>query len=175
MKAITTFLGFEANAEEAVTTYVELFNNVFGNSEVQRVIRFDEAEIDALSQIPEMQDNGMPGPPGMPKVIHFTLNGEELVAFNGGDYFGKFHESVSLYVTCETQDQIDRLWATLSVDGQEQPCGWVKDRYGISWQIAPRLVWDIDAGDDRGKAEKMNIALFHMRKIDVGALERALA
>lgn len=174
MKTITVCLGFNKNLEEAVTTYVELFNNVFGNSRILGRSYFGEQEIAALRQVPGMSEDIMPGVAGDVKTIRFSLNGEELVAFSGGAYFGKFHESMSLYVSCENQDQIDRLWDVLSEGGEEHPCGWVKDRFGVSWQIAPSFVWEIDQGPDRQKAERMNIALFGMKRIDIAALRDAI-
>lgn len=174
MKTITLCLGFNKNLEEAVTTYVELFDAVFGNSKIIGRSYFGGQEIEALRQVPEMSEEIMPGLAGELKTIHFTLNGQEFVAFNGGVYFGKFHESMSLYVSCETQEQIDRLWEVLSEGGEEQPCGWVKDRFGVSWQIVPSFVWKIDEGPDRRQAERMNIALFGMKKIDIAALRTAM-
>jgi predicted 3-demethylubiquinone-9 3-methyltransferase (glyoxalase superfamily) len=174
MKTITVCLGFNKNLEEAVATYIELFDAVFGNSTILGRSYFGEQEITALRQVPEMSEEIMPGLAGDVKAMHFTLNGEEIVAFSGGAYFGKFHESMSLYVSCETQEQIDRLWGVLSDGGEEHPCGWVKDRFGVSWQIVPSFVWEIDEGPDRQKAERMNIALFGMKKIDIAALRAAM-
>lgn len=173
MRKITLCLGFNKNVDEAVNTYVTLFNRVFGNSEIVHVTRFGEKEIEELKNVPAMSQDIMPGKAGDVKTIHFTLNGEEIVAFTGGAYFGKFNESMSLYVTCETQEQIDELWDTLSDEGEEQPCGWVKDKFGVSWQIAPSLVWDIDESSDRETAERMNTALFKMKKINIERLMRA--
>lgn len=174
MRTITVCLGFNKNLEEAVATYVELFDAVLGNSKILGRSYFGEQELTTLRQVPEMSEEIMPGVAGDVKTIRFTLNGEEIVAFNGGAYFGKFHESMSLYVSCETQEQIDRLWAVLSVGGEEQPCGWVKDRFGVSWQIVPSFVWEVDEGPDRQKAERMNMALFGMKRIDIAALRAAM-
>jgi len=173
MKPITICLGFDKELEEAVATYIELFDAAFGNSKILGRSYFGEREIAALRQVPAMSEEIMPGLAGDVKTIRFTLNGEEIVAFNGGAYFGKFHESMSLYVSCETQEQIDRLWAVLSEGGEEHLCGWVKDRFGVSWQIVPSWVWEVDQGSDREKAERMNIALFGMKKIDIAALRAA--
>jgi predicted 3-demethylubiquinone-9 3-methyltransferase (glyoxalase superfamily) len=174
MKTITVCFGFKKNLEEAVATYIELFDAVFGNSNILGRSYFGEQEITALRQVPEMSEEIMPGLAGDVKTVHFTLNGEGIVAFNGGAYFGKFHESMSLYVSCETQKQIDRLWGVLSDGGEEQPCGWVKDRFGVSWQIVPSFVWKIDEGPDRQKAERMNIALFGMKRIDIAVLRAVM-
>lgn len=171
-KTITTCLGFKDNAEEAVNTYVDLFGSVFGNSAVLQKTYFSEHELNELQKVPEMSQDIMPKR-GV-KTIRFTLAGQEFVAFNGGAYFGQFHESMSLYVSCETQEQIDTLWNKLSEDCiAEQPCGWIKDTFGVSWQIVPSFVWAIDEGDDRAAADRMNIALFGMKKIDVEKLKRA--
>jgi predicted 3-demethylubiquinone-9 3-methyltransferase (glyoxalase superfamily) len=174
MKTITLCLGFKNNLEEAVATYVELFDAVFGNSKILGRSFFGEQEITALRQVPGMSEEIMPGLAGDVKTIRFTLNEVEVVAFNGGAYFGDFHESMSLYVSCETQEQLDRLWDVLSDGGEEHPCGWVKDRFGVSWQIVPSFVWEIDEGQDRQKAERMNIALFGMKRIDIAALRAAM-
>lgn len=173
MKTVTLCLGFNKDAEEAAKVYVSLFNSVFGNSKILHTTRFSEKEIEALKKVPEMSEDIMPGPAGSAKGIRFILNGQEIFAFNGGGYFGKFNESTSLYVTCETQEQVDKLWAILSKDGIEQPCGWVKDTFGVSWQIAPAFVWEITEGTDEAKAERLNIALFGMKKIDIEILKKA--
>lgn len=174
MRRVTVCLGFNEDLEEAVATYVELFDSVFGDSEILGRSSFDEGEIEALRAVPEMSEDIMPGAPGSTKTIRFTLNGEEVLAFRGGAYFGKFHESMSLYVSCDTQEQIDRLWEVLADGGEEQPCGWVKDRFGVSWQIVPSFVWQVDEGHDRAMAERMNIALFGMKKIDIASLRAAM-
>lgn len=174
MKSITVCLGFSKDLEEAVATYIEVFDAVFGNSKILGRSYFGEQEIAALRQVPGMSEDIMPGRAGDLKTIRFTLNGQEILAFNGGAYFGKFHESMSLYVSCDTQEQIDRLWAVLSDGGEEHPWGWVKDRFGVSWQIVPSFVWEIDEGENREMAERMNIALFQMKKIDIAALTAAM-
>jgi predicted 3-demethylubiquinone-9 3-methyltransferase (glyoxalase superfamily) len=115
----------------------------------------------------------LPGPAGAVKTIRFHLNGMELLALNGGGYFGKFHESFSLYVNCDTQTQIDGLHEALSAGGHVQPCGWVKDRFGVSWQIVPEFVLNIDEGPDRTAAERMNLAVLRMDKLNREALLQA--
>ena len=174
MKRITVSLGFDKQLEEAVAIYIEVFDAVLGNSRILGQSYFGEQEITALRQVPEMSEEIMPGRAGDVKAIRFTLNGEEIVAFSGKTCFGKFHESMSLYVSCETQEQIDRLWAVLSDGGEEHPCGWVKDRFGVSWQIVPSFVWEVDEGPDRQMAERMNIALFGMKRINIAALRAAM-
>ncbi|MDO1449401.1 VOC family protein [Rhodocytophaga aerolata] len=177
MKPIVLFLTFNKDAQEAVNVYVSLFSTVFGTakgeSKIVKTTRYGEQELNALTQLPEVDKDIMPGPAGSVKHIRFLLNGQEFVALNGGGYFGKFHESMSLYVTCDTQQQIDRLWQTLSQGGEEQPCGWVKDKYGISWQIVPGIVMDIEEGDDHQKSQRANKALYGMKRIDIEKIRQA--
>lgn len=174
MKTVTLCLGFDRNAEEAVRTYVDLFNEVFGNSKIHSTTFYSQKEIDILRSIPEMTDDLIPCSTEEVKTIRFSLNGQEILAFNGGAYFGKFNESSSLYVTCETQEQIDRLWAKLSEGGEEQPCGWVKDRFGLSWQIVPSIVWEVMEGPDQEKVDRMNAVLYTMQKLDFAALKASI-
>lgn len=173
MKTVTLCLGFDRHAGEAVRTYVDLFNEVFGNSEILATTYWGQKEIDMLKSLPDLPEDQILDSAETEKSIRFTLNGQEIVVFNGGPYFGRFNESTSLYVSCETQDQIDRLWATLSENGEEQACGWVKDQYGVSWQIVPSLLWEVVEGPDREKEDRMNAALYAMTKIDLEGLERA--
>ncbi len=173
MNPVIPCLAFVDNAEEAVSFYVQLFGEVFGNSgEIGRT-HFSQAEIDTVRDQHGLPPELLPGPAGAVKTIRFRLNGQEILALNGGAYFGKFHESLSLYVSCESQEQIDRLHEALSAGGQVQPCGWVKDRFGVSWQIVPDLVLAVDEGPDSAAAERMNIALLGMTKIDLAQLEQA--
>ncbi len=173
MKTVTLCLGFNKDVEEAVNTYVSLFNSIFGNSKILSISRFGEKELQVLRKTPEMSEEIIPGAADDIKTIRFTLNGQEILGFTGGAYFGKFNESMSLYVTCETQEQIDRLWAKLSEGGVEQPCGWVKDRFGVSWQIAPAFIQEVEEGPDRAQAERLSIALLAMKKIDLAKLRKA--
>lgn len=170
-KSITTCLTFNNNAEEAINFYIGIFNLAFGNSKgeskILKVTRFGEEELRELLNVPDVPKDMMPGPPGSIKTIRFLLNGQEFVAVNGGGYFGKFHESMSLYVECETQKQIDTLYDALSVNGELQPCGWVKDRYGVSWQIVPDFLWKIDEDDNKDRSQKVMCALYKMNKIDL--------
>ncbi len=170
MKLITPCITFVDNAEEAVTFYVDLFKSVFGNSGEIARSHFTQAEIDAVRDIRGLPPERLPGPAGAVKTIRFRLNGMEFFALNGGAYFGKFHESHSLYVPCATQAQIDGLWNALAPGGQEQPCGWIKDRFGISWQIVPDFIRSID-GQGGGAAEKMNVALIGMNKVTLTTLQ----
>ncbi len=133
MKTITPCLTFKKEAEEVVKLYVSVFSSVFGNSKILKTTYFGKEELEALKNVPEVSEDIMPGPAGSVKTIRFQLNGQEFMAVNGGGYFGKFHDSMSLYVTCETQNQLDKLWEKLSEGGLQQPCGWVKDKFGVSW------------------------------------------
>lgn len=170
-KTITISFTFNKNAEEAIKLYVDLFDRVFGSadgvSKILKITHFGAEELEGLNDVEAVPKDMLPGPVGSIKTIRFLLKGQEFVAVNGGGYFGKFHESVSLYVSCENQQQIDTLWETLSVDAEEQPCGWVKDRFGISWQIVPNVLWEIDEGDDRAKAQRVMNKIYHMTKINV--------
>jgi predicted 3-demethylubiquinone-9 3-methyltransferase (glyoxalase superfamily) len=172
MTSMIPCIAFTDNAEEAASLYVALFQAVFGNSGEIARSHFTQAEIDTVRDIHGLPPVQLPGPAGAVKVIRFQLNGQEILALNGGGYFGKFHECHSLYVPCQTQAQIDRLWNVLAEDGQEQPCGWVKDRFGISWQIVPDFVQAVDEQGGRA-GEQMNIALLGMSKADVAILRQA--
>jgi predicted 3-demethylubiquinone-9 3-methyltransferase (glyoxalase superfamily) len=170
---ITPCLAFVDQAEEAVRFYIQIFGDVFGDSAEIARSHFSQAEIDIVRDLHGLPPELLPGPVGAVKTIRFRLNGHELIALNGGAYFGKFHESLSLYVSCQTQEQIDRLHEALSTGGQSQPCGWVKDRFGVSWQIVPDFVLSVDEGPDSLAAERMNVALLGMTKIDAATLEQA--
>lgn len=168
--SITTCLSFNKNAEEAIGFYVEIFNKAFGTSKgeskIIKTTRFGEEELKDLLNVPDVPKDMMPGPVDSVKTIRFLLNGQEFIAVNGGGYFGKFHESISLYVSCENQKQIDILYDELAADGELQPCGWVKDRFGISWQITPEFLWDMDEDDDKYRSQEVMKALYKMNKID---------
>ncbi|CAE6489458.1 MAG: VOC family protein [Candidatus Nitrosotenuis sp.] len=169
--SITTCLMFDKNAEEAIHFYIEIFNKAFGNvkgeSKILKVTRFGKEELKDLLDVPDVPKDMMPGPVGSVKTIRFLLNGQEFVAVNGGGYFGKFHESMSLYVSCDNQKQIDILYDALAVEGELQPCGWVKDRFGVSWQITPEFLWQIDEDYDKQRSQKVMSALYKMNKIDI--------
>jgi len=175
--SITTCLSFTNNGEEAIRFYVDLFNQAFGSgkgeSKILKLTYFGEEELKNLLTVPDVPKDMMPGPAGSVKTIRFLLNGQEFVAVNGGGYFGKFNESISLYVNCDNQDQIDVLYDALAVGGERQPCGWVKDRFGVSWQITPEFLWKMDEDADTVRSQKVNQALQHMNKIDVGKLLEA--
>jgi predicted 3-demethylubiquinone-9 3-methyltransferase (glyoxalase superfamily) len=115
-----------------------------------------------------------PGQPGKVMTMGFELEGLEFVALNGGPHF-KFTEAISLFVNCATQAEVDELWARLSDGGEEQPCGWLKDKYGLSWQIIPQTLMDLMQDKDAAKAQRVMQAMLQMRKIDIAALQRAYA
>ena len=153
MPKITPFLWFNDNAEEAVNFYVSLFDN----SSITSVTRNGE---------------GGSGPAGSVMVVAFELDGQEFTALNGGPQF-KFTEAISLYVHCETQQEIDRLWDVLSAGGEPQQCGWLKDKYGLSWQIVPLVLVELLQNEDAEKSGRVVKALLQMSKIDIGTLKRA--
>lgn len=154
MQKITTFLTYNDRAEEAVKLYVSLFPN----SSIKKTTHYGEA--------------GGPMPKGMVMTIHFELDGQEYVALNGGPSFS-FTHGVSLMVTCETQDEIDRYWAALTEGGKEVACGWLVDRFGLSWQIVPRILMEGVGGSDKARAQRMMAAMMKMVKMDIATLKRA--
>ena len=153
MQKITPWLWFDTQAEEAA----ELYTSIFGNSRVLDIARYGKAG---------------PREEGLVMTVAFELEGQEFVALNGGPEF-TFNEVISFQVSCESQDEVDRFWARLSEGGEEGPCGWLKDRYGVSWQIIPtRLAQLVDDPDPERSARAMR-AMLGMRKIDIAGLERA--
>ncbi|HEX6838351.1 MAG TPA: VOC family protein [Polyangia bacterium] len=155
MKKITPFLWFDNDAEAAV----ELYTSVFENSKVLSVQRYGAAG---------------PGKEGSVMTIHFELEGQELIALNGGPHF-EHSEAFSLSVDCKSQAEVDELWARLSAGGQPSQCGWLKDRFGLSWQIVPSRLVELLGDKDRQKAARVMSAMMKMTKIDIAALERAAA
>ncbi|MGH9251442.1 MAG: VOC family protein [Acidimicrobiales bacterium] len=153
MQKITPSLWFDTQSEEAANFYV----SVFKNSRILNVSRYGEAG---------------PRPAGMVMTVDFELDGQEFIALNGGPEF-TFTEAMSLQVNCETQDEVDRYWEILSEGGEEGPCGWLKDRYGLSWQIIPVALTELLNHPDAAKAQRVMAAMLQMKKIDIGALEAA--
>ena len=153
MQKITPFLWFDNQAEEAMNLYVSLFKN----SKVLGVSRYGE---------------GGPGPAGTVMTATFQLDGQEFMVLNGGPYF-KFTEAISLFVNCETQEEVDELWEKLSEGGEVQQCGWLKDRYGLSWQIVPTALGEMLGDPDPKKAQSVRQAMLQMKKIDIAGLRRA--
>lgn len=155
MSTVTPWLWFEHEAEEAANFYVSLLPN----SRVTEVTRFGPG-----AMLPE----------GHVMTVSFELDGRPFGALNGGLH-ERFNDAVSLAVTCEDQAEVDRLWAALSAGGSEARCGWLKDRYGLSWQIVPRELGDLLGGPDREGAGRATEALLKMVKLDIDALRRAYA
>jgi predicted 3-demethylubiquinone-9 3-methyltransferase (glyoxalase superfamily) len=165
MQKIRLHLTFNNQAEEAANFYV----SIFINSQILKITHYGEKEIAALSRLPE---DIRPGPVGLAKTVRFQLNGQEFLAANGGPYF-KFSEGTSLYVNCETQEEIDELWEKLSNGGEIQECGWLRDKFGVSWQIAPTIMQEMMEDPDPEKSQRVKIALLKMKKIDIETLKQA--
>jgi predicted 3-demethylubiquinone-9 3-methyltransferase (glyoxalase superfamily) len=160
MQNITPFLWFDNQAEEAAKFYVSIFKN---------------SKIDKISQYPKEPAEKIEREPGSVMTVEFTLNDVKFVALNGGPRF-KFNESVSFVVNCETQDEIDYYWEKLSADGgSTNACSWLKDKFGLSWQIQPRLLIQMVADPDKAKAERVMNAMMEMDKIDINKLKSAYA
>ncbi|WP_436735820.1 VOC family protein [Streptomyces sp. BBFR102] len=156
MQKITTTLWFDGQAEEAAAFYTSLFED----SRVLGVERYTDAG---------------PGEPGSVVTVAFQLAGQEFVAINGGPEF-TFTEAISLSVDCETQEEVDRYWEALTADGGEAvQCGWLKDKYGLSWQIVPRALAELLASADREAAARATRAMLGMKKLDIQALRDAAA
>lgn len=149
MQKITPFLWYDGNVAEAM----ELYRSVFPGSKVL---------------------NTTPGPNGSLMSATFELDGQRFIAFNGGPQL-KLTPAVSMYVSCETQAEVDELWAKLTEGGEESRCGWLVDRFGLSWQIIPSILPELLADPDRERAGRAMAAMLEMKKIDIAALERAAA
>ena len=150
---ITPCLWFDNQAEEAMNFYLAIFKN----SKAIRIDRFGEAG---------------PGPEGTVMAVSFELEGQEFMALNGGPEF-KFTEAISFFVSCETQEEVDKLWEKLSEGGEEEQCGWLKDKYGVAWQIVPTILDEMLNDSDPEKATRVMKAMLQMKKIDINALKRA--
>lgn len=153
MQKITPFLWFDDKAEEAMNFYVSIFKN----SKTLGVTRYGEAG---------------PGPNGSVMTANFELEGQEFVALNGGPHF-KFTEAVSFVINCETQAEVDEFWEKLSEGGEESQCGWLKDKFGLSWQIVPRILIELLQDKDPAKAKRVMNAMLQMKKIDIDTLKQA--
>jgi predicted 3-demethylubiquinone-9 3-methyltransferase (glyoxalase superfamily) len=157
MQKISPFLWFDDRAEEAANFYV----SVFKNSEVGNITRYDE-ESAKVSGRPE----------GSVMTVGFRLEGQDFIALNGGPHF-KFTEAISFSVDCKSQEEVDDLWEKLSAGGEEGPCGWLKDKFGLSWQIVPTILTEMLKDKDAEKAKRVGHAMLQMKKIDIDALKRA--
>jgi predicted 3-demethylubiquinone-9 3-methyltransferase (glyoxalase superfamily) len=155
MQKITPFLWFDNQAEIAAEFYVSVFKD-------SRIVR--------KNHYPE----GSPDRSGTVMTVQFVLEGMEFVAINGGPQFS-FSQAISFVVNCETQDEVDRLWQALSAGGQEVQCGWLTDRFGVPWQIVPTVLPDMLSGADTAAAQRVFAAMLGMKKLDIGALQRAYA
>jgi predicted 3-demethylubiquinone-9 3-methyltransferase (glyoxalase superfamily) len=153
VQKITPFLWFDNQAEEAVNFYVSLFKN----SKINSVKRYGDAG---------------PGPKGSVMIVTFQLEGQDFIALNGGPTF-KFTPALSLYVDCVTQEEVDQLWEKLSEGGRKDRCGWLQDKYGLSWQIVPRALQQLMSDPDPKKSASVMQAMLQMDKIDIEALKRA--
>jgi predicted 3-demethylubiquinone-9 3-methyltransferase (glyoxalase superfamily) len=154
---ITPCLWFDNTAEEAARFYV----SVFENSRIGRVSRYGKEGFEIHGR-----------PAGSVMTVEFELDGVRFTALNGGPVF-KFNEAISLQVYCDSQKEIDFFWSKLSEGGEEGPCGWLKDKYGLSWQVVPRILPDMLADENSDKAQRVTKAFLQMKKFDMAALERA--
>ena len=150
---IIPFLWFDANAEEAIDFYI----SVFRSAKVTGITRYG--------------DSG-PGPKGSVMSITFQLEGQDFYTLNWGPVF-TFSQAISFFVNCETQKEVDHLWEKLSEGGEKQPCGWLKDRFGVSWQVIPVVLGEMLGDKDPVKADRVMKAMLKMTKIDIASLERA--
>ena len=160
MQKITPFLWFDHQAEEAAKFYT----SVFKNSKVGKILRYDEASAKAAG-----------GPVGSVLTIEFEIEGQKFTALNGGPDF-KFNESISFVVNCDTQKEVDYFWEKLTADGgQESQCGWLKDKFGLSWQVTPTVLIEMLHDKDAKKSERVMNAMMQMQKIDIEKLQAAYA
>jgi predicted 3-demethylubiquinone-9 3-methyltransferase (glyoxalase superfamily) len=153
MPQVTPCLWFDTEGEAAAELYV----SVFPNSKIVKVSRYDSAG-------PRQDETVM--------TVDFELDGQRFVALNGGPQF-KFNEAVSFQVFCESQDEVDHYWSKLSEGGEEGPCGWLKDRFGLSWQIVPKRLMELLGDPDRERSQRAMAAMLEMKKLDIAGLERA--
>ena len=153
IQKITPFLWFDTQAEEAARFYTSIFKN----SKVGTVTRYGEAG---------------PGPKGSVMTVAFEIEGQKFTALNGGPVF-KFTEAISFVVNCETQEEVDELWEKLSESGAKVECGWLKDQYGLSWQIVPTVLIEMLQDKDAARSQRVMKAMMKMKKLDIAGLEEA--
>ncbi len=159
IQTITPCLWFDGQAEEAATFYTAIFKN----SSIGHVTRVNEVSARASGQ-----------PVGSVLTIDFQLDGRPFTGLNGGPMF-KFNEAISLQINCQTQDEVDDYWAKLSADPEAERCGWIKDKFGVSWQVVPIVLFKMLADHDSARSQRVMQAMLQMRKLDIGELERAYA
>jgi predicted 3-demethylubiquinone-9 3-methyltransferase (glyoxalase superfamily) len=157
MQKISPFLWFDDKAEEAVNLYVSIFKN----SKITGITRYGEAGSEVAGR-----------PKGTVMTIEFLLDGQEFVALNGGPVF-TFTPAISFVVNCETQEEVDRLWEKLSEGGEIEQCGWLRDKYGVSWQIVPTILGEMLQDKNTERSERVMKAMLQMKKINIKALEQA--
>jgi len=165
MQTIDTFLMFNTQAEDAAKFYVSLFKD----SKILKTTYYSKREIEALARVPEDQ---RPGPAGSVKTVTFTMLGRLYQACNGGNYF-KFSHGISLYVNCDTQAEIDFLWDKISEGGRVEECGWIKDKFGVPWQIAPTELEKWQSDPDSEKSDRVALEVYKSRKLNIAKLKRA--
>jgi predicted 3-demethylubiquinone-9 3-methyltransferase (glyoxalase superfamily) len=153
MQKVTPFLWFDGKAEEAANFYVSIFKNA-------KIVN------------PRRPGGGGPWPEGKVMSVTFEIDGREFIAFNGGPHL-KFSPAISLFVRCETQSEIDELWERLSDGGKKQQCGWLQDKYGVSWQIIPPILGELLQSKDAEKAKRVMSAMMKMDKLDIEGLKNA--
>ena len=162
MQKITPFLWFNDQAQEAANFYTSIFKN----SKIGRILRYDE-------EAAKVSQSGRPA--GSVLTIEFEIEGQKFVALNGGPQF-KFTESISFVVNCETQKEVDYFWEKLTADGgEESQCGWLRDKFGVSWQVTPTVLIDMLHDKDAKKSERVMKAMLQMQKIDIKKLDAAYA
>lgn len=154
---ITPFLWFDHQAEEAAKFYTSIFNN----SKVGAIVRYDEEAAKPTGR-----------PLGSVMVVEFQIDGQDFVALNGGPVF-KFTEAISFVVNCDTQEEVDHFWSKLSDGGEESRCGWLRDKFGLSWQVVPTVLTDMLKDKDVARARRVIHAMLQMDKIDIPTLKRA--
>jgi len=154
---ITPFLWFDSQAEEAANFYVSIFKQ----SRIGGIARYDDEASRAAGR-----------PKGSVMTVEFELDGQKFIALNGGPHF-KFTEAISLFVNCENQKEVDYFWEKLSAGGQEVECGWLKDRFGLSWQVVPAALLEMLQDKDPEKSKRTMAAMLKMKKLDVDALRKA--
>lgn len=165
MRSITPYLMFRHEAEDAVKHYVSIFDD----SKILRIERYTEGEMKILQKVDASE---RPGPAGAVKTVRFLLKGEELEACNGGDFF-HFSHGISLYVKCDTQHELDRAWAGLANGGTIEECGWISDRFGVSWQIVPETLERYLNDPDPETRDRVSQSVLKSKKLDFEILRQA--